>query len=242
MGETIEIDLKELFRALLKRAWVIALCAVLIAGMVLVYTACFVTPLYQANVMVYVNNKASSGSGFISSSELSVALHLVNTYVNIIKSDGVLEKVIDEADLNVTAAQIREMLTAEVVDETEMFNITITNPNPALAAQIANAVAKVAPDEISAIIEGSSPKIISYAKVPTQKASPSYTKNAIVGALVGVLLSAGTIVIRTLSDVRVKTEEDLKRIKEMPVLGLIPDLAVEANKPGREFPLLNKLK
>lgn len=242
MGETVEIDLKELFRALLKKAWVIALCAVLLAGMVLVYTVGFVTPLYQASVTVYVNNRASNASGAISSSDLSVALRLVNTYVNIIKSDGVLEKVIAEADLDVTIREIREMLTAEVVDETEMFNITVTNPDPELAAQIANAVATVAPTEISSIIEGSSPKIIGYAKVPTQKASPNYIKNAIVGALVGILLSAGTIVIQTLLDVRVKTEEDLARISEMPVLGLIPDLAVEVKNPGREYRLPNKQK
>lgn len=242
MGETVEIDLKELSRVLLKRAWVIALCAVLLAGMVLVYTVGFVTPQYQASVMVYVNNKASSSSGYISSSELSVALHLVNTYVNIIKSDDVLGKVIDEAGIKASPAEIRKMLAAEVVDETEIFSITVANPDPVLAAQIANAVAKVAKEEIPAIIEGSSLKVVSEAKVPTQKASPSYIKNAVIGALVGILLSAGAIIIQTLLDVRVKTEEDLKRIKEMPVLGLIPDLAAEANKPGREYRLLDKLK
>ncbi len=241
MGETIEIDLKELFRALLKKAWVIALCAVLLAGMVLIYTVGFVTPLYEASVTVYVNNRSSNASGTISSSDLSVALRLVNTYVNIIKSDGVLEKVINEANLDVTVKEIRGMLTAEVVDETEMFNITVTNPDPALAAQIANAVAAVAPAEISSIIEGSSPKIIGYAKVPTQQASPSYVKNAIVGALVGILLSAGTIVIQTLLDVRVKTEEDLGKISEIPVLGLIPDLAT-AVKTGSEYRLPDKQK
>lgn len=242
MGETVEIDLKELFRALLKKAWVITLCAVLVAGMVLIYTAGFVTPLYEANVMVYVNNKASNSSGSISSSELSVALHLVNTYVNIIKSDDVLDKVVDEVDINVSPAEIRQMLTAEVVEETEIFSITITNPDPVLAAQIANAVAKVAKTEIPAIIEGSSLKIVSEAKVPTQKASPSYVKSAIIGALVGVLLSAGTIVIQILLDVRVKSEEDLRKISEMPVLGLIPDLAVEVKNPGREYRLPDKQK
>lgn len=134
------------------------------------------------------------------------------------------------------------MLTAEVVEETEMFSITVTNPDPVLAAQIANAVAAVAPAEIAAIIEGSTTKIIGYAKVPTQQASPNYVMNAIIGAFLGVFLSAGVIVVQTLLDVRVKNEEDLAKITQAPVLGLIPDLATVAKNPGREYRLPDKQK
>ena len=142
MKEPVEIDLKEIFDLLKKKIWLIVLSAVLVGVLVFTYTALFVTPLYSAQISVYVNNKTINSSG-ISSSDLSVALQLVNTYVHILKDDAVLEKVIDEAKLDYTPAEVRAMMTAEIVEETEFFRVTIQNPDPEMAAKIANTIAKV---------------------------------------------------------------------------------------------------
>lgn len=222
MEETMMINVQDVFKALLKRAWIIILCAVLVGSAVLVYTVNFVTPMYQANVTLYVNNNSAESSKVISS-DLAVALQLVNTYVNIIQSDTVLEKVIDESGFNLTAKDIRNMLSAESVDETEMFRVMITSPDPQMSADIANAIANVAPAEISKIIEGSSAKVIDYAKVPTGRSSPNYVTNTLVGALAGMLMAGAVIVLQVCMDMRVTNEEDLLNICAVPVLGAIPD-------------------
>ena len=91
MNEIREIDLNKIFKVLLKRVWVIVLCAVLAGALTLVYTVNFVTPMYTASVAMYVNNNNNTAySGTVSSSNLAVALQLVKTYVNIIQSDTVL--------------------------------------------------------------------------------------------------------------------------------------------------------
>lgn len=227
MEETLEIDLREIFKVLLKRIWIILLCAVIVGGAVFAYTFKFVTPMYTASVTLYVNN-STGDSGTVSSSGLAVALQLVNTYVNIIQSDTVLNKVIEETGLLLTAKNIRSMLTAEVVDETEMFRVQITSSNAVMSADIANAIANIAPAEIAKIIEGSSAKVIDYAQVPISQSSPNYATNTILGGLAGGLLAAVFFVLRVLMDVRVKSEDDLTRICAIPVLGAIPDFTVTA--------------
>jgi len=227
MTEKIEIDLKQVFKALTRKAWLIALSAVVLAAVVLVYTVFFVTPMYDAKVTAYVNNGKASSDGAISSSEYSVALRLVNTYVTILESDNVLEKVIEQENLNVSAAQIRAMLSAKPVDDTEMFEFVVSSSDPKLAAQIANAIAKVAPEAIPEIMKGSSAAIIDYAKVPTTRSSPNYVKNTLIGAFVGILVAAVVVVIREVMNVRIKNEEDLNMIAPIPVLGVIPDLTLD---------------
>lgn len=222
--DALEIDVGELFKVVWKRAWIIVLCALLVGGMTLVYTANFVTPMYRAEVTMYVNNN-SSNTDTVSSSNLAVALQLVKTYVNIIKSDRVLEKVIEETGLMLTPKQIRGMLSAESVNETEMFAVRVTSSSPQMSADIANAIADVAPGVISVIIEGSSAKVVDYAKVPTSRVSPSYTTNTIVGTLIGGILSVLFFILQHLLDTRIKTEEELERICQIPVLGSIPDFA-----------------
>ena len=225
MEERIELDLRALFSAMVKKAWLIVICAFLLGALTLGYTALLVTPQYQASVIMYVNNSTTTNesNNYISAADLATAQRLVLTYVNIIKSDTVLSKVAKEAGLNLSPATIRSMMTSASIDETELFQVVITSPDPELSARIANAIAEVAPDAISEILDGSSAKIVDYAKVPTGRSSPSFTENTILGALVGALLAIGLIVIQMLLDVRIKSEDDLAKISQVPVLGSIPD-------------------
>lgn len=230
MKETIEIDLKALAREVVKRIWIVILCAVVVAGAALTYTACFVTPTYQASIKVYVNNKTNNSTGGVASSDLSVALKLVNTYVNILESDNVLEKVAAQSGYDIELKQLREMIDAQPVDDTEMFTVSVTSEDPHMSAQVANAVAAVAPEAISGIIEGSSAKIIDYAKVPTGRHSPSYAKVAVLSLFAGAFLAVLVIVMCSVLDKRVKGEEDLLKLCDVPVLGLIPDIAFEEKR------------
>lgn len=234
MGETRTVDLGKIFRLIIKNIWIIALCAILVSGLALGYVAAFVTPTYQAEISMYINN-SSNKNGVVNASDLSVALKLVTTYVNIVKSDSVLDQVIEELDLDLTAGAVRSMLTAEAVDETEMFRVQITHEDPEMAAEIANTIGRIAPKKITEIIDGSSAKIVDMAKVPVNRASPNYVKTLIIGLIVGSVLSAVFVVTRDFMDVRIKGEEDLAEISDAPVLGIIPDLNPDAKHRGMGY-------
>lgn len=226
MEEKNELDLKGLVRDILKRVWIIILCAAVFGAAMLVYTVNFVTPTYKASVTFYVNNNSEATSNSVSSSNLAVALQLTKSYVNIIQSERVLEKVIQEASFtDLTPTKIREMMNVEIMDETEMFRVSVISPNPRMSADIANAIAEYAPSEIRLIIEGSNAKVVDKAVVPERRFAPNYTTNTILGVLVGAVLSTVVIAVFILSDNRIKTADDLTRVCQLPVLGMIPDFA-----------------
>ncbi len=231
MERTVEIDIWALLSACWKRVWLIVACAVIAGAVALCYTIFFVTPMYEASATFYVNNSTTDGDTSISSSDLSTAQRLVLTYVNIIKSDTVLDKVIAEGKLDMTTSQLRALMDAKSVDETEMFRVSISHADPTMAANIANAIAAVAPTEIQNIMIGSATKVIDYAKVPQNPSSPSVARNTILGGLIGFVLAVAVVVAQQLLDKRIKTEEDLARIANVPVLGVIPDFYSEL-KPG----------
>lgn len=225
-----EINITEMASAIMQKIWLVILCAVLCGAATFFYTASFVTPLYRSSVSIYVNNttaQVNSNSNGISASDLATSQRLVNTYINILTSDTVLSKVAETADLGISGGRIRAMMSASAMGETEIFQVFISHPDPKIAAQIANAVAEVAPAEIANIVEGSSTKIIDYAKVAGSPYTPNKTTNTTYGMIAGALIAVVIIVLQVLLDVRVKSEEDLAGISNAPVLGLIPDLAME---------------
>lgn len=233
MNQVAEIDLRDMLFACLQRWWLILICIVLAASITFVYTDNFVDPLYRAEVSFYVNNStvATNPNYSISSSDLATSQRLVLTYVNIIKSDLVLEKVVAASGLNITAGQLRGCMTAESMDETELFKVQVTYRDPKIAQQLANTIAEVAPAEIANVMVGSATKVIDYAKIPTAPYSPNVKNNVIIGGLIGAVVAITFLVIRTLMDVRIKCEEDILMISSVPILGAIPDFSAPAAEP-----------
>lgn len=224
-AEGMEIDLQKLLMACLQKWWLILLCGLLLAAGSLLYTAKFITPLYRAGVTVYVNNiRSNQQIDYLSESNLSASQRLVNTYINIVKSDRVLEKVSERLDGEYTAEDLKKILSASQVEETEIFQIYISHPDPEEAARIANVIAEVAPEDISGLIEGSSARVIDYAKVPERCYTPSYQRNALLGGMTGCVLAVFYVALCFLLDVRIKDEEDLTALFDIPVLGQIPDM------------------
>ena len=226
MQKAKELNLQELFYAMINRIWLIVLSAVILAVAVYIYSSNFITPRYKASVTLYVNNTIQDTKE-ISSSDLATAQRLVDTYVAILAQYSTLEKVADkvyeDTGKRVSPDQIVNMVNAAAINETEVFTITVTHTNAKMATAIANAMADVAPGVIESIVVGSSAKIVNRARLPKAPFAPNNTRNAILGAIAGALLAIAYVVIWILTDVRINSEEDLALISSAPVLGLIPN-------------------
>lgn len=244
MEEVKEIDLKAVGKELWKRAWIIALCAAIFAAGFLFYNVNFVEDTYKAEITMYVVNNPTSNDNGMSSQNLAVALQMAKSYVRLIESDRVLEKVVEGAKLTqVTAADIRRMMTVNVLDETEVFTVSIISRDPKMSADIANAIASFAPAEIYNITKGSRVEVVDYAKEPNSRYAPNYTTVTFLGVLCGAALAAVVLVIYFISDTRIKHKEDLEKICNVPVLGTIPDfyeVAKRAENAGERKEMARK--
>lgn len=227
-AEYIQIDLMKIAEGLLRRIWII-LAAMLLGGALLFSVAAFViTPLYEASVLMYVNNSSFSvgaTSFSISSSEITAAKSLVETYQVILKTRMTLNDVIRVGELDYTYEELCEMISTESVNDTEVFSVTVTNSQPQEAEHIANIIGRVLPDKIAGIVEGSSVRVVDYAVVPSKKVSPSITKYTLIGLMLGMFLSCAVIAIIEIMDDRVRSEEYLlEKFADVPLLAVIPDM------------------
>ena len=228
-----EIDLQRLIGALVNKAWLIGIVAVVCAVVTFVVTLFFVTPQYQSAAMFYVNNNSLSlgdASLSITASDISASRGLVDSYIVILKTRETLNDVIDYAGVDRTYNELKGMISAASVDSTEIFNVVVTSPDPQEAEKIASAIAYVLPKRISSIIEGTSAKVVDSAVVASRPSSPSYTKNTMTGFLVGLVVMAILVVLLEVMDITVRTEEDIAQSCKHPVLAAVPDM--EAHSKG----------
>ncbi len=231
----MEIDLMRLLKAMLHRAWAIVIAVFAGALVAFACAALLITPLYKSRALLYVNNSSislGSTSFTIDSGSLSAAKSLVDTYTVILKTRTTLNAVIEKAGLPYDYEELYKMIETSAVNNTEIFEIVVTSPDPKEAEVIANTIASVLPEKISNIVDKASVKIVDYAVVPSKKDSPSITKFTIIGALLGFIISAGVIVVMELMDNLVKDEEYLLQTYKLPVLAAVPDLDADTSSYG----------
>lgn len=229
-----EIDFLRLLMAALHKSWLIGLAAVVCAVAAFLWTHYFVTPLYQSSAMFYVNNNAidvDDASLSISTSDITASKNLVNSYIVILNTRATLNDVIDYAGVDRGYSEVKGMIAASSVDETEIFRVVVTSPDPQEAEQIANAIAYILPNRITDIIEGTSTKVVDSAIVAASPSSPNYTRNAMLGFLVGLALSLAIVVLREIFDITIRSDEDITRNCSHPILASVPDMEA-ASKGG----------
>lgn len=221
-SDITEVDFRRVLFALLDHLWIILLVGVLIGAMAFGYAYFFVTPQYSASTQLYVNNNYVDSPGF-TSSQLQAAQNLAYTYMVILESRTVMEEVAEESGLDYTYSEISAMIKAEPINETEVFEVTVTCENYKHAAIIANAVAHVLPERISSVVEGSSVRVVDYARESSVPVGPVYKNYAMIGAAVGILLTALVVIVVDLMDTSVSSEEYLeKNYPGVPLLAVIP--------------------
>ena len=220
-----ELNLQELLMAYLKRWKLIVLLALLGIAIAFGVTKFLITPMYQSSITLYVNNnRYTDDKNNMTSSDLSASIYLVKGYMNVAKSDPVLEKAVEKLGKDYTVAELSGAISTEQIEETVIFTLKVTHADPERAARIATVMAEVIPVEGPKVIEGTSARLVNKAKVPTVPFLPNYTSNMLLGAICGMLLALVFATILFLKDTRIKDESDLTDMYDLPILGRIPDM------------------
>lgn len=193
----------------------------------------FITPQYEASVKLFVNNSRAGQADITSISDLNASERLVNTYMEIVKSNTVLEKVAQNDNLDYSLDRLKKMVSTQAVQNTEIFYVKVTSDNPHHAQLLANRIAMDAPDEIMDFVEATSVKVIDFAILPTEQATPNVKLNTAIGLLLGLVLSVLLVLLLDMLDVTIRSEEDIKKLTDLPVLGTIPSIEL-LNDKGKE--------
>lgn len=215
------IDLTEILSAV--RQHLLELIFVTLAAALVGFTASkfLMIPKYDSSALMIVNTRQDVNAN-VTSDQINSATKLVSTYSIIIKSDTVLQQVIDNLGLNLTYAKLNKRVTVAAVDDTQVMKITVQSDSPEWARQVCEQIITVAPDVIKEAVEAGSVKVISNPSLATEPVSPNIMKNTMLAAAVGFVLVIGIIVLQVLLDNKINTEEDVTKYLDMTVLGVIP--------------------
>ena len=221
-NEEMEIDLLELLMVMKKHLAAILLAGIVGLGIMFAYTSFLVTPLYSASSMMYVMPDNSNSMNSSTLSDMQVGQQLTSDYSSMIKSRSFMEDVIKKLNLTIDYQQLLGKVEVTNPTSSRILQVTVNDPNPQTAADIANEMASVAESKLKEITGMQAIKIYEEAAVPDRPSSPSLKKNCALGLLAGLVLAMAVVTILYLLDDTIKTEDDIEKYLGMTTLAVLP--------------------
>lgn len=220
------MELRDYLR-ILHRNWILILALTIVGGAGAYGYSLLQTPTYEASTQLYVSVRSDSSGVSELAQGTNFARQAVVSFVDVVDSALVLDRVIDDLDLDTTAQQLASTIDASSATNSVIISIRVSNTDAESAAAIANSVGTNFADVVVNRLEkpdGDAASLvrvetIAPALVPTAPAAPHVGINVALGILLGLALGLGFAVLRSVLDTRIHSLHDIEAVTDSPVLG-----------------------
>ncbi len=238
------ISLRELFAILRKRMILIVSITVLATVISGVVSYTFLKPVYKASTQILVSQAANGSLAALAGMSFDADAKYIETYNVILKSPYILDQVIKELNLDTTAQGLNGSVSVTQEGKSQVVSIAVENNNPGEAVIIANEIAKVFQREISQLMRVDNIHILSPAELPKNPVpiKPQPLLNMAIALVVGLMASVGIAFLLEYLDNTIKTEQDIEKLLELPVLGVVSLIGSDGEHGSSSTKMLKKHK
>ncbi|MGO1544579.1 MAG: polysaccharide biosynthesis tyrosine autokinase [Gulosibacter sp.] len=233
------MELREVLN-ILRKHWLLIVSLSVVGVLAGLGLALVTPPKYEATTQLYVSVRTSEATA---TSDLvqgtSFARDAVISYVDVVPSAIVLDRVVEDLDLDMTSTELAEQVVTSSPSDSVLLNILVTDEDPDQAAEIANAIGTVfidvAVNELEQTDAGNESRVLVKTIQPAiadpAPVSPNLRLNLVLGLVLGLMVGIAIAVLRTLLDNRIHSVADVKGVTETPILGGISKASESTTKP-----------
>ena len=202
------------------------------------YTNFFVTKQYTSTLSLYVEtvdlqlDNPSAASASLNMQ--NYALKLVPTYIRMLDTNTFYSELSEHLSEKYTAAQLSKMISFKSDADTEVFDVKVVSNSPTESKKIADTIAEVAPETISNLKTNAKLKVCDEAQLPTSPSYPSLSRNLIIAFLASLVVAVAISFIRHFMDKKIKYDDEMTSIFDIPVLAAIPSFDNYISQKGKE--------
>ena len=221
-----ELDLKELFSMFWAKKIQIALLIAIFIVIGFIYSFVLLEPKYQSTTSILLAGSSSSQDGEntgITSTEMTLNKSLVSTYSELIKSKNILSEVIENLGIDKSEGGLKANISVSEVEDTDLIQISVVDPDPTLAQRIAKEIAIVFIEKVAnGVYKINNAQVWDAAEVPEVPYNINHAKDLLIFAAIGLVVACIYVLIANMLDTTVKSKEDIERKLGLTVLTSMP--------------------
>ncbi len=224
----VEINFLELCKSLLKRLWILLLAAAVAGSFAFFAVKSTESNSYISNYKNYFytnDNLIEVNAGNIVSTPSTMDVpSLMQIYYYVATDSNILQRVNEKAELNLSAEEIKSMLSIDIDDKNTIVSVTVCGETPEEVYSVAETLNELAGAELMEKIEGCQIEtIVSPSEPEIQVSGRAPVKYAVLAALLAFIITAVVIAVVEIAEDKVKNPVQLEERSGILVLGCIPD-------------------
>ena len=212
----------------LRRRWLLVGATILLSVSVAAILTLMSKPKYEAATSLFVTTPTASSVGESYEGNL-FSQQRIASYAELVTSADVLATTAEKLNLDTTAEQLADQITATAVPETVLINVTVSDSSPTRAAEIANTVSEVFASRVADLEtpDGAAAPmtrvvVAQQASVPDARTSPNNKMNVALGGVVGLLAGFGLALLAERLKRTVGDRDDAEKLTGARVLATLP--------------------
>lgn len=226
------IDFSHLMEILRKHFKMLIVWTLLAGVLGFVVAQFVVVPKYTATTEILVNQKHTNDNNGQAYTNQQADIQMINTYKDLITNQVVLNKVSQQLNsskvareygrsYNMPVSKLKDTISIKTQQNSQVFSVAVKTDDPNLSAATANTIAQVFKKQIKKIMSVNNVTIVSRATAPNAPSFPNVKIFTLVGAVIGLLLSAAYLVIKELVDTTIKDDNFMTKELGLTNLGHI---------------------
>lgn len=213
----------------LASGWWFAGCCALVGGVLALFLSLLQTPIYQSSATLYVTSAGDANAQSAYQGSLA-SQQRVSSYAKLATSDSVVSRALAQSGIDMRLDSAKSVLSSTASIDTVLLTISARDPDPDVAAGLANAVADSLTGYVSSLeqpVAGGVPlaklTVVTPASAVHSPISPLTKRNTVLGLVTGMLIGFLVVILRDRLNDRVSTGQQVEEVLGKPVLGTIPD-------------------
>ena len=212
-----DLTLRDIFKAVLDRIVFVAVVPAVAVAVTAFVCWNVLPPTYTATTTMYVLNRASDET--ISYTDVNTSTLLVNDYQALASSN----RVVDGAAQLVGLEDLKDYkVSVSLQSSTRLISVDVEGLDPAMTANVANAIAFNLSECILDVMKVENISIIDTAVPPVSPSGPQSLRNTALAGVIGLVASVGLVLLIEAMNTKIRTADDVQEFLKLPVLSQIP--------------------
>ena len=219
-NEDVEIDLVEIWQVIKKQFGLLVVIVILCAILAGVISKFFIAPKYTSSSTIFLTPSISE-SGVVDFTSQNSNEKLVNNVMALLVQDNILSEVAKQTGME-SIEELRDQIEVSNDTNTTLVKVEATTLDPKLSKNIVNSMVNVFIDTMQENLNLKNIEIVDKAKLSYEPSGPNIKKNILIGAAAGFVIDALIVVLKVLTNTKLKSKEEAEKYLKLPVFCELP--------------------
>lgn len=219
-NEDVEIDLVEIWQVIKKQFGLLVIIVILCAILAGVISKFFIAPKYTSSSTIFLTPSISE-TGVVDYTSQNSNEKLVNNVMALLVQDNILSEVAKQTGME-SVEDLRNQIKVSNDTNTTLVKVEATTLDPKLSKNIVNSTVNVFIDTMQENLNLKNIEIVDKAKLSYEPSGPNVKKNILMGAAAGFVIDALIVVLKVLTNTKLKSKEEAEKYLKLPVFCELP--------------------